>query len=534
MFPVQIEIAYSSVLQARKNASIQKAIESLIHASQCRNPHCKIPNCIRIKRILRHTRDCRLRATGNNCQICKQFLFLVYSHAKNCKETNCPVGMICKRVKQNIQDTQAQQRRRNNLLMQQRIRSMQGMAAAAAANNNNSSSSNGGSKPAGSPANTSPPTSKAPPPTPPQKDSPAVPSASPAGGKGNPRTPAGDVSGGKGAASKMMAPSPAAASKPDRPMPAPNVTVNQVPMGAEMVIQKVPQPQPMLPAPGQREHEMVNILLRGTMQDKEKVKMMMQQDPDLYQRVHVLWQQRQQQQQQQQMKEMNIPADIAPHNPHPASFHAQRQPHMSMMSLRPNQPGGFSPQLMRAAPATHYSPHMSSFRPSSYQQQVHSMMGPGGQPFSQQPHHSSQLSRILTRPPVQTYQSPPNAYSQMAAQPHPVAPPPQYNMGRVPPQPQTAGYPHMLGHHPHQMQGHNPMPQQVGPPMQTGPTHQYSTAPQTVTVDPGVPPDVGFVYNGTQQQSFSLNSNNNSNNLSQAMYNSLTPEDQLSRLTELL
>jgi hypothetical protein len=243
--------------------------------------------------------------------------------------------------------------------------------------------------------------------------------------------------------------------------------------------------------------------------------------------VQLLWQQ-----QQQQIKDMSIPADIAPHHPHPASFNTQRQAPMSMMAMRSSQPGSYSPQLLRAPPATHYSPHMSGFRPASYPQQVHPMMAPGGQAYAQQPHHSPHLSRILARPPVQTYQSPPNAYSQMTPQAHPVAPPPQY-MGRVHPQPQTAGYPHMLGHHPHPMQAHNPMSQQVGPPMQTGHTHQYGTAPQTVPMDPGVPPEGNFVYNGTQQQSFSLNSNNNSNNLSQATYN-LTPEDQLSRLTELL
>ena len=193
-----------------------------------------------------------------------------------------------------------------------------------------------------------------------------------------------------------------------------------------------------------------------------------------------------------------------------------------MMNVRNSQPSSYTPQPMRAMPATH---DMSSYRPASYQPVQH-MVSPG-QAYSQ---HSPHLSRILTqRPPIQTYPSPPNAYSQMTPQAHPGVPPPQY-MARAPPQPQIAGYPHMLGHHPQHMQAHNPMSQQVGAPMQA--THQYRATPQTVPMDHGVPPEGNFVYNGTQQQSFSLNTNNNSNNLSQAMY--LTPEDRLSRLSEML
>ena len=499
--------------QARKNASVQKMIEFLIHASKCRNPQCKIPNCIKIKRVLRHTRDCRLRATGQHCLICKQFLFIVYSHAKTCKETNCPVGLICKRVKQNIQDTQAQQRRRNNLLMQQRIRSMQGMIG---------SSSNGNSKPAGSPApsNASPPTSKAPPPTPPQKGSPAI--ASPAGprsvGKGGPRTPAGggDVSGGKGAGSKMIGGASSVASKPERPMPAPNVT-------GETIIQRVPQHQSMMMV-GQREHELANILLGGSMAEKEKVKQILQQDQELCRNVTNVYRQK-----QQQIKmEMSggLPGDIASHQaPSPASFNSQRT--MSMMTARPSQPYSQPhPQLMRAMAPTHYTSQIGGGYRTAYSQPVHHMVGPG-QMYSQQSHHSPQLSRILTqRPQVQTYQTPPNAYSQMPPQhPQPVGPPPQY-MGRVPQQPQTAGYPHMLAHHhPGQMQTHNPMAQTVGH------AHQFANTAQPVQMDHCVPGDPNFVYNGTQQQTYPLNSNN-SNNLSQAMY--LTPADRLSTLSDLL
>ena len=518
-------------LQARKNASIQKAIEYLIHASQCRNPLCKIPSCIRMKRILRHTRDCRLRTTGN-CHICKQFLFLVYSHAKNCKETNCPVGVICKRVKHNIQDTRAQQRRRNNLLLQQRMLSMQRMTSG-----NGNSQAVGGT---GSPAHTSPSTSKVPP-TPPQKESPATHAPSPAGprsvGKGGPRTPAGEISGGKGGKQKMVVSSPAV-SKPEWPMPAPNVTVNPVPMGEE-IIQRVPQPQPMAtPTTGQREQEIMSKCLSSNPQEKEQAKQLLQQDPELARRVQALW--RTHQMQQQQAKEMGAPPDIAPHQPQPmAAFTASRQV-PNMMNVRSPQAGlsGYPPghpQLMRAMPAQlqTYSPvgQVSSYRPASYHHQtMHPMMSQGQVYQQQQPHHGSQLSRMLTqRQPVQQYQSPPTAYSQMPAPTHPVGPPPQYSM-RMPPQPQTAGYPHMLGHPSQQMSAHNAMKQHVGPTMQAGPAHQFGSVHQSMQMDPRMSADGSFV------QSYSLNNSNNNNTLSQGMMY-LTPENRqetLSRITDLL
>jgi hypothetical protein len=51
-------------------------------------------------------------------------------------------------------------------------------------------------------------------------------------------------------------------------------------------------------------------------------------------------------------------------------------------------------------------------------------------------------------------------------------------------------------------------------------------------MDHGVPGDPNFVYNGTPQQTYQLNTNNNSSNISQAAF--LTPAERLSSLSELL
>ena len=304
--------------------------------------------------------------------------------------------------------------------------------------------------------------------------------------------------GGKGANSKMMG--QVAGSKPDR-IPAPNVAVNPPPpsLGGEAIIQTVAQQQMM----GQQEQEMHNNMMALYSRQRPKMEMGGVMSPEMT---------------AQQMQQ-------------PGMYVTQQRP-MSMMTIRQSPaPGGYSqphPQLMRAQPAQQYTPQ-GGFRTTSYPQSAPHMVS-HGQMYSQQTHQSPQLSRMLSRPPVQTYQAPPNPYSQMA--PQPVGPPPQY-VARMHPQPQTAGYPHMLGHpHPQQMQG--PMSQTVGPHMGVGHAHQYGAPPHSMQMDHGVHGgDPSFMYNGQQQQTaYPLNTNNNSNNLSQAAL--LTPAERLSSLSELL
>ena len=93
-----------------RRASMERCINYLIHASQCHEPHCRLPSCIKMKRILRHTRECKLRMT-HSCNICKQFLVLCYTHAKRCTNSKCPVP-VCASLKKNIREQQAARRRR--------------------------------------------------------------------------------------------------------------------------------------------------------------------------------------------------------------------------------------------------------------------------------------------------------------------------------------------------------------------------------------------------------------------------------------
>ena len=87
--------------EARKQ-SIQKCIQSLVHACQCRDMSCKLQSCIKMKRVIRHTRDCRLRNNGN-CSICKQFVALCLFHARSCNENQCSVP-LCSKIKQKFEE----------------------------------------------------------------------------------------------------------------------------------------------------------------------------------------------------------------------------------------------------------------------------------------------------------------------------------------------------------------------------------------------------------------------------------------------
>ena len=96
----QTEPQVTQNLHEARKQSIQKNIQLLVHACQCRDMTCKLQSCIKMKRVIRHTRDCRLRNNGN-CSICKQFVALCLFHARNCNESQCSVP-LCSNIKQKL------------------------------------------------------------------------------------------------------------------------------------------------------------------------------------------------------------------------------------------------------------------------------------------------------------------------------------------------------------------------------------------------------------------------------------------------
>ena len=73
----------SNPQEARK-LSIQRCIQSLVHACQCRDANCRLPSCHKMKRVVSHTKQCK-RKTNGGCPICKQLIALCCYHAKLCQ-----------------------------------------------------------------------------------------------------------------------------------------------------------------------------------------------------------------------------------------------------------------------------------------------------------------------------------------------------------------------------------------------------------------------------------------------------------------
>ncbi|XP_060531445.1 CREB-binding protein isoform X3 [Cylas formicarius] len=102
-----------------RKLSIQRCIQSLVHACQCRDANCRLPSCQKMKRVVQHTKVCK-RKTNGGCPICKQLIALCCYHAKNCQETKCPVP-FCPNIKYKLKQQQLQQRLQQAQLLRRRM-----------------------------------------------------------------------------------------------------------------------------------------------------------------------------------------------------------------------------------------------------------------------------------------------------------------------------------------------------------------------------------------------------------------------------
>ncbi|UJR27186.1 hypothetical protein I4U23_008482 [Adineta vaga] len=112
--------------QLQRQQSMQRCIEALLHAVNCRNANCVNRSCFRYKRVIQHTKECK--GKNSQCNVCKQVIFLCWYHAKSCNEQNCQVP-FCTNLKTKIQKQRATSlqtdRRRMQAMMQQRPNTMQ-------------------------------------------------------------------------------------------------------------------------------------------------------------------------------------------------------------------------------------------------------------------------------------------------------------------------------------------------------------------------------------------------------------------------
>ncbi|PIO23829.1 hypothetical protein AB205_0221260 [Aquarana catesbeiana] len=56
--------AQSKSPQESRRLSIQRCIQSLVHACQCRNANCSLPSCQKMKRVVQHTKGCKRKTNG--------------------------------------------------------------------------------------------------------------------------------------------------------------------------------------------------------------------------------------------------------------------------------------------------------------------------------------------------------------------------------------------------------------------------------------------------------------------------------------
>ncbi len=90
-----------------RQRSIQLHMTLLLHASTCRSPECQSANCAKMKGLLKHGTTCKVKANGG-CNVCKRIWALLQIHAKQCKQDNCPVPN-CMAIRERYRQLQLQQ-----------------------------------------------------------------------------------------------------------------------------------------------------------------------------------------------------------------------------------------------------------------------------------------------------------------------------------------------------------------------------------------------------------------------------------------
>ncbi|XP_026544912.1 CREB-binding protein-like [Notechis scutatus] len=107
-----------------RRLSIQRCIQSLIHACQCRNANCSVPSCQKMKKVVQHTKRCKRKISGG-CPVCKQLVALCCYHAKHCQENKCLVP-LCLNIKRKLRQQELQHRLRQAQILRRRMKAPAG------------------------------------------------------------------------------------------------------------------------------------------------------------------------------------------------------------------------------------------------------------------------------------------------------------------------------------------------------------------------------------------------------------------------
>eukprot|EP01083_Nonionella_stella_P092826 260005_1 len=100
-----------------RQRSIQLHMTLLLHAATCTSSKCHSQNCAKMKGLLKHGESCATKAAGG-CNVCKRIWTLLQIHARQCKDSKCPVPK-CLAIRERFRQIAAQQRAMDDRRRQQ-------------------------------------------------------------------------------------------------------------------------------------------------------------------------------------------------------------------------------------------------------------------------------------------------------------------------------------------------------------------------------------------------------------------------------
>merc|ERR1712183_752317 len=109
--------------QELRRQSIERCTVDLEHASRCESEPCDVPTCVRMKRVIHHSKTCQVSRNsdpGQVCPICRQYIALCFLHAKRCTSHPCAV-QYCPQIKAKVQHSEIQRRLNQRKILLARI-----------------------------------------------------------------------------------------------------------------------------------------------------------------------------------------------------------------------------------------------------------------------------------------------------------------------------------------------------------------------------------------------------------------------------
>ncbi|XP_044405333.1 histone acetyltransferase HAC1 isoform X2 [Triticum aestivum] len=90
-------------------------LDLLVHASTCRSRSCQFPNCLKVKELFLHAKECKRRASGG-CALRKKVWYMIRLHAQACRDSGCSMPR-CRDLKDHLRRLHQQSESRRGLLL---------------------------------------------------------------------------------------------------------------------------------------------------------------------------------------------------------------------------------------------------------------------------------------------------------------------------------------------------------------------------------------------------------------------------------